>query len=275
MYPFNYYLNESLYYDRHKIFIAMPFDDKYECIYGDIIIPAINKANDKLDSEDKFTWYRGKDPKYTRTGWLQILENLFSSHFILGVLTDDNANVYYELGIAHATQQIDRQILIAEKGHKPKFDLKDLIYIEYDLSKKSNSIEELSKSIIDTAKRFYISNDRQISNATSKLSHYEFNIILQFNSKTHFNIPNDSPAILLDGVAHLCHAGLLRLSTKTKDINGKKIIEFSYYWTNLGNAVIHKLDLLSYDDLVKRIKNYNKNFIDKGFQPNKAFAVDC
>ena len=53
-----------------------------------------------------------------------------TAQIVLGVLTDDNPNVFYELGIAHATQPITRQILIAENGYKPRFDTKDLIYYD-------------------------------------------------------------------------------------------------------------------------------------------------
>ena len=114
MYPFNF-MPKGGFIDQNKIFVAMPFSEDFEAIYKDLIEPAVNEANKNRADTEKLWLYRAKDPKHTRTGWLDILENLFTARIVMGVLTGDNPNVFYELGIAHATQQIERQILIAEK----------------------------------------------------------------------------------------------------------------------------------------------------------------
>ena len=54
MYPFNFKAKKA-FVDLRKIFIAMPFDDKYEFIYTDIIIPAIKKVNSNFNNK-KFFW---------------------------------------------------------------------------------------------------------------------------------------------------------------------------------------------------------------------------
>src|SRR4030065_2090680 len=131
------------------IFVAMPFDDKYSNIYDDLIDPATTKANKMLGYSGSLSLrtFRTKDDIRTTSGWINVLENLSTAQIVIGVLTGNNKNVFYELGIAHATQQIARQILIANKGYKPSFDTKDLIYLDYDKKNIAESIEPLAHKI--------------------------------------------------------------------------------------------------------------------------------
>ena len=243
----------------------MPFREEYEPVYTDLIRPAIEQANNEAEPQGSFTNYRGKDPKYVRTGWIEILDELFSSQFVLGVLSGDNPNVHYELGIAHSTQAIERQILIAEKGHVPKFDLKDLIHLEYDPVNLKSSVPILCKSILDTDRRFQLTIDRQVTRAISRLSHDELNIILQFCNKSHFDFAGNPPADQKDAVSRLCHAGLLRLNLLPGTRKGRKVIETSYYWTNMGTALMRKLDLISDSQVTERNLNFFAVFHDFTF----------
>ncbi len=251
MYPFNF-RPKGGFIDNEKIFVAMPFADEYEYIFQDLIKPAIKEVNKKLDQDKQLKPYRAKDPRHTRTGWLDILENLFSARVVIGVVSGDNPNVYYELGIAHATQQIERQIVIAEEGYKIKFDLKDIIHCFFDKVNIQASTDELSASILDTLEYFDIINDRLVSQAEAKLSRYEFLALNDFGKKSHFNIPESTKDRVVDAIAYLCHQGLLRLSAKPNP----RTIEFSYYWTDLGNAVLHKLEIINQEVRLKRSKEY-------------------
>jgi len=248
MYPYNFKPKFG-FIDFKRLFVAMPFHEDYEQIYTALIIPSVEKVNESLASNEQLEIYRAKDKVYTRSGWLDILENLYTSRILLGVLTGNNANVFYELGIAHATQQIERQLLIAEKGYKARFDLKDLIYIEYDLSNLAVSVKELSEAIKDTLAVYDINNDRQIQIAESKLSYYEFEVLMDYGNRRHFYLPIDAPPKHYDGLAYLCHSGLLRLATLPKPPK----IEFSFWWTDLGNAVLKHLKIINEKERVRRL----------------------
>jgi len=252
MYPFDFKPNRG-FIDQMKIFVAMPFDDKYEPIYRDLIETAVGDVNKSRKATEQLTLYRAKDPKHTRTGWLDILENLFTARVVIGVLTGDNPNVFYELGIAHATQQIERQILIAEKGYKVKFDLKDIIFRRYDLDDVQASIEELSASILDTLKYYNIINDRLISQAEAKISRFELWVLNHFGREDHFVVDDMIGDRVFNAIAFLCHQGLLRLSAKPK---GERTIEYSYYWTDLGNSVLQKLSVIDQSSRLDRSKKY-------------------
>lgn len=256
MYPYNFRAQRG-FIDMRKVFVAMPFADEYEPIYTDLIVPSIRQVNNGRAENEQLTWYRGKDPRYTRAGWLEILENLFTARIVIGVLTGDNPNVFYELGIAHATQQIERQLLLAEEGYKPKFDLKDLIFVKYDTEKLSASVSDLAATLKDTLKIYDMASDRMVSLAESRLSIYEFDVMIKYGVKSHFSLPRNLNPTHFEGFTHLCHAGLLRLSAKP---SGDKI-EYSYYWTDLGNAVLHRLEVIKKEIFVHRIKKYQKTFI--------------
>ncbi len=257
MYPFNFKV-ENNFIDFRKIFVVMPLAEKYNTVYTDLIVPAIDNVNKKFDEKNKLHYTRADDPKNTRSGWLEILENIFSSRIIIGVLTGNNANVFYELGIAHATQQIERQLLLAEEEYQPKFDLKDLIYVKYNPTKISESIPSLTESIIDTLKIYDMKKDRQISLALSKIGMYEFEIIKEFGKVSHFVLEKNIEQKYFIGLSFLCHTGLTRLSTKS--INGGINLEYSFYWTNLGNAVLNRMQIINTEEMYKRFNEYHKFF---------------
>ena len=259
MYPFNF-KSENHFPDFRKVFVVMPFANEYKCIYDDLIIPAIENVNEKFNDENKLHFSRADDPKHTRSGWLEILENIFSARIIIGVLSGNNANVFYELGIAHATQQIERQLLLAEKNYEPKFDLKDLIYVKYNPDNLKGSIQTLSDSIVDTLKVYDMNRDRQISLALSKIGMYEFEVIKKYGKSSHFFLSSDLHQKFFDGLSFLCHAGLVRLSTKSRQLEDRINLEYSFYLTNLGNAALNRMKIIDSTEMFKRFKEYHKFF---------------
>lgn len=128
----------------------MPLAANYNNIYNILIKGAVEKANiilDFVNAEEKLFCLRADDDVTTRTGWEKVLEHLASAQIVLGVLTDKNPNVFYELGIAHSTQPITRQLLIADKEYDPAFDTKDLIFCKYDEKDLGSSIDELQNGL--------------------------------------------------------------------------------------------------------------------------------
>jgi hypothetical protein len=129
MYPYDF--DPSLRgLNPEEVFVVMPFAPVYDPIYTDMVEPAVRVAGTSL--QRSLRAYRTKGDLRTTSGWIEVMDHLYTAQIILGVLTSTvNPNVHYELGIAHATQPICRQVLIAEKDYKPQFDTKDLIFMEY------------------------------------------------------------------------------------------------------------------------------------------------
>jgi hypothetical protein len=86
--------------------VVMPLAKEYNNIYNTLIKDAVDEANNLrnvANEEEKLICLRADDDITTRTGWENVLENLMTAQIVLGVLTDKNPNVFYELGIAHST----------------------------------------------------------------------------------------------------------------------------------------------------------------------------
>jgi hypothetical protein len=256
MYAYDF-INERIGIDHSLIFVAMPFDDKYDFIYNDLIIPAADAANKIFDSEGNLPvrTFRTKDDIRTKSGWLNVLENLSDAQIVIGVLTGNNKNVFYELGIAHATQQIARQILIAYKGYKPSFDVKDLIYLKYNKKNIGASIGPLADKIVSTIKAYNLEKENVVKKARGSVGMSGFTAIMAYGSRQNFavhtaDLKDNDP--LRDGLDILCQRGLLYLNTASERDAGS--IEFSYWWTGIGNDVLRLLKIITEDDLLKRRK---------------------
>ena len=203
-----------------------------------------------------------------------MLEHLFTAQVVLGVLTRQvNPNVQYELGIAHATQPIRRQILIAEGHYKPTFDTKDLIFMQYSPSSPANSVNELGERIKTAITEWDIEQEKIVSHAIAKITPFEFEVVMHWYGADHFAVrtsgsgPDDYKTNVAavhvqdtwymegvfkrhcEAIGHLQHSGLLGLNTRANPPQ----IEFSYYWTDLGNLVLVRFSLI---DEAERVRRY-------------------
>jgi len=254
---------------RKEIFVVMPFSKKYDDIYDKLIEPSVDLANKNIQySEDEeLVPYRTKDDPRTVSGWENILEHLFTAQIVLGVLTSNNPNVFYELGIAHATQPISRQILIAHKGYKPKFDLQDLIFFKYSKNYEE-SIEPLASKIQQAIKDYKIETEERIHQARMKVGLLAFSVMLEYANISHIPLRISEEFIseydkqhgkgMYDkhilGVESLCQSGLLGLYTIKGGVEQNRI-KFSFYWTGLGNEVLALMNLITGDERKKRGKS--------------------
>lgn len=101
MYPFSFRPSTKG-INHREVFVVMPFDPEYDCVFHELIEKAVSIVADRKKT-DLYPFRTDKDPR-TVLGWVEVLEHLYPAKIVLGVLTKEtNANVFYELGIAHAT----------------------------------------------------------------------------------------------------------------------------------------------------------------------------
>ena len=256
---------------RHtEIFVAMPFDSKYNAIYENLICPAAVEANKTLELPEKqhLKPFITKDDIRTTSGWINVLEHLIPARIVIGVLTSPhNGNVFYELGIAHALQPISRQILIAEEGYERTFDTKDLIYYNYDQDDLKGSIVPLSKRIVDAYRTYKIEEERIIRQYRRALTPYALEVCMIHGKNRNFAIAQDAAGRAkyedefgcgaydryIKGLDLLCRRALVGLNHKTlRSDDSGVLMENSYYWTSLGNDVLHFLEIIDGTVLMKR-----------------------
>jgi hypothetical protein len=106
-------------------FVMMPFANPVGGYYDSIYKPAIEKAKLKGDRADADLYGTGKIVE-------QIWKGINSARVLLAELTNRNANVLYELGLAHALHK--PVILVCSKANEEDvpFDLRHVRVIYYD-----------------------------------------------------------------------------------------------------------------------------------------------
>lgn len=270
MYPYNFTPTlKGL--NPEEVFVVMPFAPKYDPVFTDLIEPAVAIVADNLGRA--LSPYRTKGDPRTTSGWIEVIEHLYTAQVILGILTKQvNANVQYELGIAHATQPIRRQVLIAEDGYRPAFDTKDLIFMQYQPRSPKNFVGELAQRIETALSEWEVEHEKLVRHAIAKITPFEFEIVMTWAGHGHFAVatsgtgPDDYEQSIsqlfgtderfmrgvfkrhCDAIAKLQHSGLLGLSTHADPPR----VEFSYYWTDLGNLVLLQFGLIEDTERTRR-----------------------
>lgn len=127
--------NENIPILKNKCFMIMPFDSKFDIVYGSV--------KDALEIAG-YNCVRADDISGSTAIMNKILQEMLSAQFVIADLSTSNANVFYELGIAHSFKDAKNVIIIKGKDEKCPFDLTHLSYIEYGL----NNLKYLTSSII-------------------------------------------------------------------------------------------------------------------------------
>lgn len=130
-------------------FVMMPFGEWFDKYYQHIYIPAIKDAG--------FEPIRADELFATGTVVEQIWEQIRKSKVLLADLTDRNANVFYELGLAHAARK--PVVFTAPCVDDVPFDLRHLRVIIYEIREpewssklKSKVTDYLKNSLKDPEK---------------------------------------------------------------------------------------------------------------------------
>lgn len=130
--------------ENNNAFILMPFSEPLNEVYEFLIKGALIEAGYKVSRAD--------DIKSQSNILEDIITGIMQSSLIVADLTDSNANVYYELGIAHALQK--KVVLITQDIEELPFDLRSYRVIAYStyfskMNEAKNTLKELAKEALD------------------------------------------------------------------------------------------------------------------------------
>lgn len=107
---------------KSQVFVIMPFNDKMNPIYYDHILSVCNKIGYECKrADDIFESSRIINDIYSM---------IHNSDVIICDCTGKNANVFYELGVAHAMNK--NVICITQSDKDIPFDISQIRYIKYD-----------------------------------------------------------------------------------------------------------------------------------------------
>jgi hypothetical protein len=108
--------------DEPKIFVVMQFGEPYDTLHKDVIEPVSDMHG--------FDAYRGDDVFRTGVVLQDIIRGIIESDAIIADISSLNANVFYELGYAHAFGK--PTILLANRNTELPFDISGFRVIFYE-----------------------------------------------------------------------------------------------------------------------------------------------
>lgn len=115
--------------NKKRCYVIMPFsktrsctEDQWADIFTRIIKPSIEESG--------FGYLCARSKAGRENIIKSILNDLNAAHVVIADLTDNNPNVFYELGVRHTLRR--RTILIAQKPQHIPFDLKPYPTVIYD-----------------------------------------------------------------------------------------------------------------------------------------------
>jgi hypothetical protein len=125
------------------IFMVMPFEEPYNSIYTESIVPIANDLNLTIKRGDEFTSQQGVIIS-------EVWAALNGCRLVIADASLPNPNVYYELGIAHTLGKPTILLTSQADFDEVPFDIQHLRFIVYE-----NSIagghklrEDLKKAIL-------------------------------------------------------------------------------------------------------------------------------
>lgn len=130
--------------EKFKIFFIMPFDPDFNDLYSHM--------KETIENEDEiFEVFRADNLLHQQNILKDIVLAINDSNLIIADLTDLNANVFYELGLAHALRK--DVVLLAQQLDEIPFDLRSYRIIPYSTNfKKIQELEASLKRILNEIK---------------------------------------------------------------------------------------------------------------------------
>jgi len=148
-------------FKEDQVFVILPF--KNTLVFEKIIKPVLSNVG--------FTCKKADDIFNTGTLMQNIADSIRESAVIIADLTDKNANVFYELGIAHAFNR--KVILLTQNDEDVPSDLKAYRYYKYSVNSTDgiNNFEETLRKLkenIDTSLIYNFAIKEKIFNISSE-----------------------------------------------------------------------------------------------------------
>lgn len=108
--------------EKKKVFMIMPFKDEYFKVFQIL----------SDEYKDKFEFFHAATIENQRDIFYDVMEGIYTADVIIAELTEKNANIYYELGIAHTLGK--KVIVITQNINELPFDIKNYRAQEYKMN---------------------------------------------------------------------------------------------------------------------------------------------
>jgi hypothetical protein len=143
----------------NRVFVAMSFHPRFDAPWQDVLVPAVRRvevAGSALDPH-RVDLRKASDSVLT-----EILEGISRCRFFLADITGElggrpvrNANVLYEVGLAHATRLPEEFALLRSDKKELLFDVMNVRVLEYDPEGDPKAAQNLvADAIVQSLKEF-------------------------------------------------------------------------------------------------------------------------
>lgn len=160
-----------------------------------------------------------------------------------------NANVMYELGLAHTWRNPEEVIIIRDDGDELPFDIQSMGVVRYKIKEIGNSIEQIKNTILFRLNQVEKIQESSVRKAAESLNIQAYNLLVVSKGKIfHDATLKDTDKIL--AIPLLLNLGLIELLT---DGHG-----YGYHPTYLGKKVISYFGQPLEEDDIKNYKTLYK-----------------
>ena len=119
-----------------KMFVAMPFREHYDKVFGVIKECAALLGIDVVQLAEE---------SFSGSIISKLRSEIEDADIMTAIVTEENGNVYYEIGLAHCQQK--PVVLLTANARNLKFDLRDHRAIVYDPNRPQAIKNELTKTL--------------------------------------------------------------------------------------------------------------------------------
>ena len=186
MYPNTFFNLFPAFPRDHRVFVAMSFDPQFNSRWENVIAPAVKNLQ---VNEFPLEPHRVDVRRISDSILTEILEGITNSLLFLADVTTiahvnekpvRNANVMYEVGLAHATRLPEEVILLKSDKDPLLFDIANVRVNDYSPDDNPDQARErVSRLIIEALKEIDLKKHLAVRRATESLDFISYSVLAQ------------------------------------------------------------------------------------------------
>ncbi len=227
---------------RPEVFVAMPFADRFNARFNDVIAPAIRDCGLEVNRVDQS---KSGDSVITQIiDGISHAEIVLADISVLGELDERpirNANVLYEVGLAHAIRLPEEVLLVRDDREQMLFDVSVIPVLQIEFDETGRARTRIASEIDARRLERQSIYDKRVAALADRLSIEELQLIadrgaMGLDEGWGIAPENMKPLSRMpQAIARLLEKDMIRILRKSSDGFA------TYSWTPLGKVVVHRV----------------------------------
>ena len=228
---------------RDEVFVAMSFAACFNDAWTEIIRPAVDGQLADLN----LTAHRVDTTTISGSILTEIMDGIANARFVLADISTEpsgyrNANVLYEVGLAHALRQPEEVLLLRQDNEQIAFDVASVRVHVYNPNDANGSRDQIARLIRTCLREIDLRKGLKVQQAVESLDGDCLTLLTNHGSSGGFSVSDqrtmrDAMNALptRSAVSRMLDLGVIRT-----DAN-RQAGQCAYHWTLLGQAVLGRL----------------------------------